>query len=514
MSKQKIYLRNLTANWIGYAIRLIVMFFLSPFVVHSLGNTAYGVWCLLVSLTGYMGLLDVGIMASTSRYINLYLATNDRQRISHVINTSLCFYVGVCVILLLAATIISPFLGKIFVRIPNPLVRQAQWMLYLFCANIFAGFIAGLLRQLLAANDRFDLEVLASLIVLGFSTTATVLLLKAGYGLVPLAIVQVVSSLTGISILFILAKRYGPEFEISSSFVRRNTFRELMNFGIYAFIADVGVQLIFYTDSIVIGLFIGAAAITLYNVGLILIEASMNVMREFRKVLVPDLLKCSGAGSLSDTRWLVVKSTRFFMLVAVPLLVGFVLLGKEFIFLWMGPGYVESASVLSLLAISQFGNIASFSCWITLMGMGRVKFLGFVAFVEGILNLFLSIMLVTVFHLGIVGVALGTLIPMVGLTRVLVPIYTCRILQMKISEFARATVLRWLTATLLFALPCFFASNVWSSPSWPGFFVKVAILVIIYLPIGFCVLLTKEERKGLVNYLKKRNEFKLAVENT
>lgn len=512
MTKTKIYIRNLGANWIGYIIRLIVLFFLSPFVIHSLGNTAYGIWCLLVSLTGYMGLLDVGIMASTSRYINLYIARNDQQNINKVISTSILFYIGVSFILFIVAIIIGPFLGKIFTRIPAPLVDQARWILYLFCANICLGFISAVLRQLLVANDRFDLQNMVALIVLGVGTTGTVLLLKAGYGLVALAIVQVMSSLFGCVILFYVAKGYGHSFQISPLFVKKNTFRELFNFGIFAFIADVGMQLVFYTDSLVIGLFIGAAAITLYNIGLMLAEHSHNIMREFGRVMSPDLLKYSGGGSLSETKWLVVKSTRFLMLVAVPLFVGLVTLGNEFISLWMGPGYEESAAVLSLLSISQLAVIASFPCWITSMGLGRVKFLAIIALTEGILNVSLSILFVTIFHLGITGVALGTLIPLIGLTRMAVPIYTCRVLQMKVSEFARATFFRWLTAAVLFALPCWLASNLQPSSSWMQFLMKIGILGIIYLPIGFYVLLTNGERKVLFGYLKKCTGLRLVIE--
>ena len=46
MSKARIYARNLAANWIGYGANLVVMFFLSPFVVHSLENAGHGVWFL------------------------------------------------------------------------------------------------------------------------------------------------------------------------------------------------------------------------------------------------------------------------------------------------------------------------------------------------------------------------------------------------------------------------------------------------------------------------------------
>ena len=50
---------SVLANWTGYAVGLIVNFFLSPLVVGHLGPAAYGVWILLVTLTAYLGFLDL-----------------------------------------------------------------------------------------------------------------------------------------------------------------------------------------------------------------------------------------------------------------------------------------------------------------------------------------------------------------------------------------------------------------------------------------------------------------------
>ena len=57
----RVILRNIFSNWTGYLITILVGFFLAPFVLHHLGNTGYGVWTLVLSLTGYFGLLDLGI---------------------------------------------------------------------------------------------------------------------------------------------------------------------------------------------------------------------------------------------------------------------------------------------------------------------------------------------------------------------------------------------------------------------------------------------------------------------
>ena len=58
-------LRNIFSNWASYLVTAVVGFFLAPYVVHQLGNTGYGLWTLVLSLTGYFGLLT---LASVPRW--------------------------------------------------------------------------------------------------------------------------------------------------------------------------------------------------------------------------------------------------------------------------------------------------------------------------------------------------------------------------------------------------------------------------------------------------------------
>ena len=62
--------QNIFSNWMALAVSTAIGFFLVPYVVHHLGNVAYGVWVLaaLVELA-HWGLLDFGLRRRVMRYV-------------------------------------------------------------------------------------------------------------------------------------------------------------------------------------------------------------------------------------------------------------------------------------------------------------------------------------------------------------------------------------------------------------------------------------------------------------
>lgn len=510
MAKTTIYGRNVAANWLGFAANMVVMFFLSPFVVGSLGPAAYGVWSLLVSLTGHLGLVEIGVRVSTGRYINYYIGSEEPEKVSRVVNTSLLFYTAASVLVFAAALLLAAFFQDIFRTTPDELAFQAKWVLLLLGLNIWLSFYSSVFSQLLQANNRFDLQVAANTVVLAVRALGTVWALSSGHGLVVLAAVQVVSSLCGVVLLGTLARWKGAAFHFGRKYLNRQTFKEVFSFGIWASVSNASIRIIHYTDAIVIGLLIGTKEIAFYGVGLLLIEYGRNLPRQVGWAVFPDLNKACGRGDLTELRSLAIRLTRATMFVAVPLFVGFMVFGREFMRLWMPPEYHSSAWVLLILTIPQFGVLGASVHRAILSGLGYVKLLARITAVEAACNLILSIFFVVVMNWGIYGVALGTLIPMTIFSGVIVPIRACRKTDFTVSSFAKDTVLRWLLAGLLFASVCLAILLLLPQSGWSWFGLAVVLACLAYLPIGWFVVLSQDERSvcssSLSSVLLKRKE--------
>jgi len=69
--------KNVSSNWFALIVNVLVGIFLSPFILHRLGDAAFGIWVLIFSITGYYGLFDLGIRSSVVRYVSKAKATGE-----------------------------------------------------------------------------------------------------------------------------------------------------------------------------------------------------------------------------------------------------------------------------------------------------------------------------------------------------------------------------------------------------------------------------------------------------
>ena len=91
---------------------IIIAFVLSPFLVHTLGDTNYGIWSIIAALTGYMTLLDLGVSSAIAKYVSKHKALNDYKTINVVVSS------GIVIMLLIGAFLLcmSPFIADVVVK--------------------------------------------------------------------------------------------------------------------------------------------------------------------------------------------------------------------------------------------------------------------------------------------------------------------------------------------------------------------------------------------------------------
>src|ERR1700679_3051050 len=155
--EKKQILKNVGSSWSALAVNVVVGIFLSPFIVHRLGDAAYGIWILIFSVTGYYGLFDLGIRSSIIRYVSKYSATGENEKLASFVNTSLFAYTIIGAVSMMLTVLLSSYVGKLF-RIPPGMESQTHILLLLVGSAVSLGFPLGVFGGMLEGLQRFYIQ--------------------------------------------------------------------------------------------------------------------------------------------------------------------------------------------------------------------------------------------------------------------------------------------------------------------------------------------------------------------
>jgi O-antigen/teichoic acid export membrane protein len=467
-------LKNVSSSWFGLGVNILVGIFLSPFILHRLGDTAYGIWILIFSVTGYYGLFDLGIRSSVVRYVSTYTATNDQEGLAKLINTSLATYATIGVVAMVVTLSCSIFVDRIF-RIPADFLPTARLLFLMVGTAVALGFPTGVFGGILEGLQRFYFVNLTNVMSALLRAALIVFVLQRGYGLLTVALITVVLPLISSMARAVIALRVLP-IRFGWRYVDRTAFREIANYSAVSFILMIGYKLRYKTDEIVIGTFLSVTAITYFSIGDRLLDYAAELVSSLAQIFVPMAGQSHAKGDTNRLRTIWIAGNRACALIIFPITALLIILGKSVITAWVGAKYVaQSYPVLVVLAVPMMFTLAQGASTRILYGMAKHRPLAIVTLMESVANLILSIVLIRPF--GIVGDAFGTAIPLMLTSILFMPRHMCRLMGVRIGTYLREAY----TLPVLLTLPL--AATLLLVRQW--FVARTVFEVIFQAAIGF-----------------------------
>ena len=114
--------------------------------------------------------------------------------------------------------------------------------------------------------------------------------------------------------------------------------------------------------------------------------------------------------------------SKYILLLCAPVAAVLLIIGDDFIGIWMGRAYAEpSGQILNILLVAYVFAIAQLMAQGILKGISKHKTLAYILCIQAAFNLVMSVLLAPAY--GIVGVALGTAIPLLVANVLIIPYY-------------------------------------------------------------------------------------------
>ena len=495
--KQRL-LKNIFSNWAGTGVTAIIAFIMSPFLVHTLGKDAYGVWTLIFSIVAYSNFFDAGMKQSLAKYIPKYYGTKNFVGLNQIINSALLIYM-ITGILIIIFTLVVSFFFVDLIKCPPELLYSMQIALILIGLNQAISFFFMPVAAL-GPFHRYDIlntiEICKSIII----ALLFYFFLINSHGIVTMAIIIFTGSIFTLSTKRFIQQRLVPQIEISKKHIDRSKIKTLLNYGSISFFIVISWLVIFNTDNIVIGMYISTSAVTVYTIAGTIINYLRTIISSIGVPLVPTVSHLESNSQYSQINDIYKKLTKYLFYLTSCICIGIFFFIDDFINLWMGPGFEQTIEIVYILIIPASIYLPQVIANSILLGINKHKLLLKILVCEAVSNVILSLILVQKW--GIYGVALGTAIPQFIIYSFVYPYFFNKTISGSIKLFY-SQLLKMSFYGILFTLPVSWLLLKFNYHfSWIGFIVNVGI-TLIFIVLGFyMVILDKNEKIKVISKIR------------
>jgi O-antigen/teichoic acid export membrane protein len=433
------------SNYVNKFVALTGLFFLTPFILREIGSELFGLWTLVGSVVAYGALLDFGIATAVTKYVAEFYSQGDTEKANSLIATSLWLYSGIG----FSAIVLSGVLAYVFPFIFNIPVEQhdlAMWMVLLSGIGLGISLPAAIGNAILKGLQRYDLANAVNTIGFLIYIVSVVIVLLLGGGILGIVAINIpLTILLQIPTIW-LVKRSAPELRFSLKAAKAGLVRAVASFSSALFIINIAEQLQTKTDEIVIGSFMPIRNVTPYAISRRLSETPRMLSDQFIRVLLPVASQLNAEKNQDQLRRMYLASTRIGLASFLPVATGVAVLAAPFLTAWVGAEFAQYAYLVWILALASLFATSQWPAGVILQGMSKHRYLAFTSLASGLANLILSLILVQ--RIGLLGVALGTLIPVTIEALFFVLPYAMREIGVRPWEAVREMVLPALVPTI------------------------------------------------------------------
>lgn len=487
-TKAKILIRGSILRITVFFANVIVGLMLMPFIIHSLGDKMYGLWIFVVSFLDYYGLFDFGLSSAIQRFVSRGIGGKDYEETNKVINTALFIYtiIGFIVLILsFAIAFVVPLLIKNLIE-----VNFFRKIVLILGLNFALGFPLRVFSGFLTANLRYDLSTSISLAQLIIRTILIVIFIR--FGVLALAFITFFIDICGYTFKYFLARYFYKYITLSKKLVDKSKIKSLFSYSVYTFITQIADQLRFNIDNLVIVAFMGLNFVTIYSIAARLIQYFISFAWSACGIMMPVFSNYEAQNdyvAIREKFLLMTKTCGYLSILIGGMLL---ILGRAFIERWMGIEYLAAYPILVILVVAIIFDLMIIPTVDVVYGISKHKYLAMSNVIEGIANLILSIILVKKY--GLIGVALGTAIPMLIIKIFVQPIYVCRFISLDLRKYFFGTIVPMILKSLIVFFVFFEIFHNFMLPNYINLLTLAFVNFILFAIAIFIIGLDKVER--------------------
>jgi O-antigen/teichoic acid export membrane protein len=500
---------NFISAWVSKMVKLGTALYITPMYIEVFGKENFGLIILLGTILAFSALADFGIRSGLIRYLAKSIAVKDNHSFNQYVNTSLLVYLCIWTVLtglllFFAADIVA------FFKIPPSLVSLAILLLRTYgVISLFFNFCTPIFAAVSSSYNRYDVTNYREMIISFISIITIIIAVKYFHvGVIGWAVITVLFQILTFGVITLLAFRFAPYMKISTAYLSKTKFSEILKFGGITFIGGWSRKMKIDADPLVLSSFYGPGVIPLYRSGVSIPSHTRPLIAALSGQINTVSTSLYAQGDMKRFYKLFESGSKYTILMGTGMLVLLTVFAYPISHLWLGKVLNEEdimvvARCMQLMAIVDFCFYIEGSSYTVLYAMNRLRFMTFTDIFLGVTNILASIALLKYSSLGTIAVLIPTVV-LEGIARPFYLFYTASEIgyeRYKVFMHILLPVLPVIGATFLGA----FATRFFTSEfTLFTLILNIGIVGLIWLASVWFLSLNAEEKKEVRSLINKK----------
>ena len=492
--------RRLVANTLATTAAqlsaLAIAFVLAPVLIRAFGERAYGAYMLVASVAAFTLLFDFGLGPAVEKLLSEYLASGRKPDAAALFASVTAVYAGVGVLVLGVDLALAAGAQHVFHLEPTELALLRR-LLVIAGASAVAWWPLSVGARALGGLQLYTHAAAVTAAVALGNAVAALAVISLGRGPIALAVASNAVNIAGAALMLIMAHRQLHRRGVASARPSRAALGAALAFSGPVFALQIAVQVLYHhTDRLLLGMFVGSVAVTLYEGPARLVALIVQLTGFGNTALMPFASQLEATRRGDALAALLLRASRYVSAFVAPLALLLAVLARPLLVTWLGPAFA-AAELPTVLLTSLQVLLVSLSVGHTIV-VATGKLPGRLPVILGVVTLNLVLSIVWVKRYGMTGVALGTVVASV-IDYPLHLRYLARHAGLRYGAFMREVVLPVYPLLLLPAAVAVAARAFGVTATFTGTAATFMMSALLYWMVFLGVMVGRVERDSLID---------------
>lgn len=473
---------------------------LTPFMIRMLGDAEYGLYLLIGAFIGYMTVLDLGLNNTIVRYVSKYRSENDKKGEEQFLATVMLIYTAIAFLIVVIGILVYANLTLIFSRsLTVEELHKAKIMFLILILNLAISLPGGAFGAICNGYEHFVIPRSVNIARYIVRSAMLVGILWLGGRAISIVVLDTLMNIFSVIVNAYYVK-HRIKVKISFQNIDVSLIKRIFGYSVWIFVFAIVSQFQWRTGQVVLGILSGTKFVAIYGVGVMLGTYYGGFSTAVSGLFLPRATQMiADFSTAEELTSMMIKIGRISLLVLLYILGAFILLGKDFIHLWVGDGFHESWLVALLIMIGYTTPLVQSFSNAILEARAMLAFKALLYLGMTVIGTLFGAMLVKDY--GVAGMVVGSIFAWL-ISQIIMNVYLSKVLQLNMLRFFKELLNRIFFSFLFVLAVCSIAAFHFMV-NWEYLIINMSIYSIIYAAVMFRFGMNTFEKDLIVVYFKK-----------